>query len=91
MPLNESPMTAKRALTALVFVSLVALFLSAAVPAAAEDMALDNGRLRAAFNDRGLVSLAAPKTGRTLTFSADPASVTIDGAAFKASVAFRGY
>jgi hypothetical protein len=74
-------MTAKRALPALVFLSLAALFLSAAVPAAAEDMALDNGRLRAEFNDRGLVSLAAPQTGRTLTFSADPSSVTIDGAA----------
>ncbi|MBE3112766.1 MAG: hypothetical protein IMZ46_20020 [Acidobacteria bacterium] len=74
-------MTAKRALPALVFLSLAALFLSAAVPAAAEDMVLDNGRLRAEFNDRGLVSLAAPQTGRTLTFSADPSSVTIDGAA----------
>jgi len=84
-------MTAKRALPALVFVSLAALFLSAAVPAAAEDMALDNGRLRAVFNDHGLVSLAAPQTGRTLTFSADPSSVTIEGAAFKVSRAFRGY
>jgi hypothetical protein len=91
MPLKESPMTAKRALTALVFVSLAALFLAAAVPAAAQDMALDNGRLRAVFNDRGLASLSAPQTGWTLTFSADPASVTIEGAAFKVSVAFRGY
>jgi len=74
-------MTAKRALPALAFLCLAALFLSAAVPAAAEDMALDNGKIRAEFNDRGLVSLGAPKTGRTLTFSADPSSVTIDGAA----------
>ena len=84
-------MTAKRALPALVFLSLAALSLSAAVPAAAQDMVLDNGKIRAEFNDRGLVSLAAPQTGRMLTFSADPASVTIDDAAFKASVAFRGY
>ena len=54
---------------------------AAAVPAAAEDMALDNGRLRAVFNDRGLVSLAAPQTGRLLTLSADPSSITLDGAA----------
>ena len=70
-------MTAKRALPVLVFVSLAVL--SAAVPAA-QDMVLDNGKIRAVFNDRGLVSLAAPQTGRTLTFSADPSSVTIDGA-----------
>ena len=82
-------MTAKRALPALVFVSLAVL--SAAMPAVAQDMALHNGRLRAVSNDRGLVSLAAPQAGRTLTLSADPASVTIDGAAFKVSVAFRGY
>jgi len=89
MPRKESPITAKRALPALVFVSVAVL--SAAMPAVAQDMALDNGRLRAVFNDRGLVSLAAPQTGWTLTFSADPASVTIEGAAFKVSVAFRGY
>jgi len=47
----------------------------------AEDMVLDNGRLRAAFNDQGLVSVGSPKAGRTLTFSADPSSITIDGAA----------
>ncbi|HMA53480.1 MAG TPA: hypothetical protein VKT17_03415, partial [Acidobacteriota bacterium] len=48
-------------------------------PAAAAEMALDNGRIRAEFNDHGLVSIGAPKTGRKLAFSADPASVTIDG------------
>ncbi|MBP1659814.1 MAG: hypothetical protein H6P95_1006, partial [Candidatus Aminicenantes bacterium] len=63
----------------ILFAALVALL--APPPAAAEEMALDNGRVRAEFNDRGLVSLSAPKAGRTLTFSADPASVTIDGAA----------
>jgi hypothetical protein len=46
----------------------------------AQEMALDNGRIRAGFNDRGLVSIAAPKTGRTVSFSVDPSSVTIDGA-----------
>ena len=73
-------MTAKRALPSLFFLGLAALPLIAAL-AAAEDMALDNGRLRAEFNDRGLVSIGAPKTGRTLAFSADPSSVKIDGAA----------
>jgi hypothetical protein len=57
---------------------LTALSLLLAVPAAA-DMVLDNGRVRAEFNDRGLVSIGAPKPGRTLAFSADPSSVTIDG------------
>ena len=52
---------------------------SARAPAAAEEMALDNGRIRAEFNDQGLVSIGTPKTGRTLGFSADPSSVTIDG------------
>jgi len=70
-------MTAKRALPALIFLVLAVLPGSAR---AADNMALDNGRLRAEFDDRGLVSLAAPRTGRTLTFSADPSSVTIDGA-----------
>ncbi len=64
-----------------VLILFAALSLLAPPPAAAEEMALDNGRVRAEFNDRGLVSLSAPKAGRTLTFSADPALVTIDGAA----------
>ncbi len=59
---------------------LAGLALLAAPPAAAEEMALDNGRIRAEFNDRGLVSIGTPKTGRMLGFSADPSSVTIDGA-----------
>jgi len=61
--------------------ALAALLLLGAVPfLAAENMVLDNGRLRAEFNDRGLVSVAAPRSGRVLSFSADPSSVTIDGA-----------
>ena len=56
-----------------------ALVLLAPFPAAAEDMALDNGRIRAEFNDHGLVSIGTPKTARSLAFSADPSSVTIDG------------
>jgi hypothetical protein len=59
---------------------LAALALLLAVPAAGEEMVLDNGRVRAEFNDRGLVSIGAPKTGRTLSFSVDPTVVTIDGA-----------
>ena len=62
-----------------ILVVLAILAGAAAFPAAAEDMVLDNGRIRAEFNDHGLVSLGAPKTGRMLTFSADPSVVTIDG------------
>jgi hypothetical protein len=58
---------------------LAVLAFVATPPAAAAEMALDNGRVRAEFNDQGLVSIGAPKTGRTLAFSADPSSVTIDG------------
>jgi hypothetical protein len=75
-------MTAKRVplpRLATLVLGLAASVLLAALPSAAEDMALDNGRIRAAFNDHGLVSIGAPKTGRTLAFSADPSSVTIDG------------
>lgn len=60
---------------------LAVLLLIAALPAAAAEMTLDNGRLRAEFDDHGLVSIGAPKTGRTVTFSADPSSVTLDGTA----------
>src|SRR5512137_2021684 len=77
-------MTPKRALPpgpVPILVVLAILAGAAAFPAAAEDMVLDNGRIRAEFNDHGLVSLGAPKTGRTLTFSADPSAVTIDGTA----------
>ncbi len=75
-------MTPKRALPPgllPILSGLAALVLLAAVPAAAEDMVLDNGRIRAEFNDHGLVAIGTPKTGRTLAFSADPSSVTIDG------------
>jgi len=64
-----------------ILVILAFLALLPPTPAAAEEMVLDNGRIRAAFNDRGLVSLGTPQTGRTLAFSADPSSVTIDGTA----------
>jgi len=47
--------------------------------ARAEGFALENGRLRAEFNDRGLVSLADLRTGRKITLSADPSSLTING------------
>ncbi len=59
---------------------LAALALFAVPLLAGEEMALDNGRVRALFNDRGLVSIAAPGTDRTLNVSADPSAVTIDGA-----------
>ncbi|MGZ5480050.1 MAG: hypothetical protein ACXWGZ_10685, partial [Candidatus Aminicenantales bacterium] len=59
--------------------ALAVLVLLAPPPAAAEDMALDNGRIRAEFNDHGLVSIGTPKTARSLAFSADPSAVTIDG------------
>ncbi len=62
-----------------ILLGLAALAILSAPPAAAEEMALDNGRIRAEFNDHGLVSIGTPKTGRTLGFSADPSSVRIDG------------
>ncbi len=58
---------------------LAALALFAAPLPAAEEMVLDNGRVRAVFDDRGLLSIGAPKSGRTLAVSADPTAVTIDG------------
>ena len=70
-------MTAKRA--APILFSLYLLFLSAPPPAAAEGFVLDNGRLKAAFNDRGLVSITAVRTGRTIAFSADTTFLTLDG------------
>jgi len=76
-------MTTKRALPpgpAPILLVLAALAVWAVAPASADEMVLDNGRVRAAFNDQGLVSLAGAKTGRTLSFSADPSSVTLDGA-----------
>jgi hypothetical protein len=57
----------------------LAAALAAAPPAPAEDMVLDNGTIRASFNDQGLVSLGLIRTGRTLAFSADPSSIIIDG------------
>jgi len=79
-------MTSKRALLRLLPATVLPAFLGLALaappPAAAADMALDNGRVRAEFDDRGLVSVAAPKAGRRLAFSADPSAVTIDGATF---------
>ncbi|HYA48724.1 MAG TPA: hypothetical protein VEG35_03410 [Burkholderiales bacterium] len=45
--------------------------------AAAEEFSLDNGRLRAEFNDRGLVALSDIRSGRRVALSADPTSVTI--------------
>jgi hypothetical protein len=70
-------MSANRAWKIPCLAGLAPLVLASAL--IAQEMALDNGRIRAEFNDRGLVSIAAPKTGRTLAFSADPSSVTIDG------------
>ena len=75
-------MTSTRALVpALALVLLALATASAGAAPAAAEMVLDNGRIKAVFNDQGLVSIAAPKTGRTLPVAGDPASVTIDGEA----------
>jgi hypothetical protein len=77
-------MTPKRPSPPVLILCLIgfsALALAAVPGARAEDMVLDNGRIRASFNDQGLVSIGSPKPDRTLTFSADPSAVTIDGAA----------
>src|SRR5512143_500990 len=44
-----------------------------------DELVLDNGRLRADFNDRGLVSVTSVRTNRRLGFSGDPAAITVDG------------
>lgn len=74
-------MIAQRALPGmlLLFASLISV---TAPAAAAEEFVLDNGRLRAAFNDRGLVSITAVRTGRTIALASDPTSITLDGQAF---------
>ncbi|HYA49212.1 MAG TPA: hypothetical protein VEG35_05885, partial [Burkholderiales bacterium] len=46
--------------------------------ASAEEFTLDNGRLRAEFNERGQVMLGDIRTGRRIAFSSDPTFVTID-------------
>jgi hypothetical protein len=77
-------MIPKRPSPQVLFILLAGLcFLAmAAVPAArAEEMVLDNGRIRASFNDQGLVSVGSVKAGRTLGFSSDPTTITIDGEA----------
>ncbi len=74
-PTSPGPTRALLALAAL------SVLLASAVQAHAEDMALDNGRIRAAFNDQGIASISLPKSGRALAFSADPSTITIDGAA----------
>ena len=79
-PVPARTASAAPALTVLLALA-AALFAAAPPAAAAETMVLDNGRVRAEFDDRGLVSLGSSKTGRSLAFSADPSSVTIDGAA----------
>ncbi len=45
----------------------------------AEGFTLENGRLRAEFNDRGLVSLADVRTNHGIVLSADPTSLTVNG------------
>jgi hypothetical protein len=53
--------------------------LSVPPPAAAEGFVLDNGRLRAQFDDHGLVSITALASGRTVALAPDPTSLTLDG------------
>jgi hypothetical protein len=50
------------------------------LPAQENPLTLENESLKAVFNDRGLVSLSALKTGRRIGFSADPSALTVDGA-----------
>ncbi len=69
---RKLPRVPKR--TAALLIGLVVL----AASAAAEEFVLENGRLRAEFNDRGLVALSDVRTGRRVAFSADPTGVAID-------------
>ncbi|HVP90173.1 MAG TPA: hypothetical protein VMS75_03040 [Terriglobales bacterium] len=58
--------------------ALLVVLAGLAASAAAEEFVLENGRLRAEFNDRGLAALGDVRTGRRVAFSADPTAVSID-------------
>lgn len=51
----------------------------AAFSAQSAGLVLDNGRLKAEFGEAGLRFLTDLPSGRRLSFSADPSSITIDG------------
>ncbi len=66
-----------------VFIFVFSLWISwAFIPplaGAAEDFVLDNGRLRAEFDERGLVALSDLRSKRRIEFSGETASITVDG------------
>ncbi len=69
-----------RALFAGLVLAAVALAAPRGLLSASQDeLVLDNGRLRANFSDRGLVSLTSLRSDRRLGFAGDPTSVTVDG------------
>jgi hypothetical protein len=79
--MKEAPMCDCRLARAATLILLLAVLLglSSAVMAQESAFTLENGRLRAEFNDRGLVALSAPGTGRRIAFSADPTAIAFDG------------
>jgi hypothetical protein len=58
---------------------LVSTLAGLATAAAAEEFSLDNGRLKAEFNERGLVALTDIPSGRRIAFSGDPTAISLDG------------
>ncbi len=60
---------------------IISLFLALSGSGAirAEEFTLENGRVKAEFDDNGLVSLIDLQTDRRIQFSAEPESITVDG------------
>jgi hypothetical protein len=74
-------MNVKRAAAVVMAVSCLCVSPTFPAPAvsAAEDFVLDNGRLKAEFDDRGLVAITDLQSNRRIEFSGDTASITVDG------------
>ncbi len=77
-------MKTKRAGFALLLPILALPLLNGLCPPAArcsqpQDLTLDNGRLKAEFNERGLVSLTELQALRKIVFAGDPSTITIGG------------
>ncbi len=74
-------MKVKRAAIPLLLVAFLSALLAIAAPEAraAEEFVLDNGRLRAEFDDRGLVAVTDLKSKRRIQLSEGGASITVDG------------
>jgi hypothetical protein len=75
----EVPMDRRRAGLFGRFVVLCLGLAGLAAAAPAGDFVLENGRLKAEFSDRGLVSLTDLRTSHKVVFSGDPSALTVNG------------